>query len=100
VPLNEYQFPPSKIANIQSQLEKLIANNHYLNDAAKQAYRSYLQSYNAHSLKNIFDINALDLKGVCKAFGFAVPIHCNLGTFSFTLSLFCFHISPFVCSCG
>jgi ATP-dependent RNA helicase DDX18/HAS1 len=78
VPLNEYQFPPSKIANVQSQLEKLIEKNYYLNRSAKDGYRSYLQSYASHSLKVIFDVNALDLQKVGRAFGFTVPPQVNL----------------------
>ncbi|KAJ2681366.1 ATP-dependent RNA helicase, partial [Coemansia spiralis] len=45
VPLNEYQFPPHKIANVQSQLEKLVEKNFYLNRSARDGYRSYLQAY-------------------------------------------------------
>lgn len=45
VPLNEYEFPENKIANVQSQLEKLIKSNYYLHQTAKDGYRSYLQAY-------------------------------------------------------
>ena len=31
VPLEEFEFPANKLANIQTQLEKLIAQNYYLN---------------------------------------------------------------------
>jgi ATP-dependent RNA helicase DDX18/HAS1 len=37
-----------------------------------------LQSYASHSLKNIFDVNGLDLQKVAKAFGFSVPPKVNL----------------------
>ena len=63
VPLLEFDFPAKKIVNIQSQLEKLISSNYYLNkvtnvfliqsdtqwktdnvrQSAKDGYRSYLQ---------------------------------------------------------
>lgn len=46
VPLNEYEFPLSRLANVQSQLEKLVAKNYYLHAAAREAYRSYLLAYN------------------------------------------------------
>merc|ERR1712060_864502 len=46
VPLNEYEYPKSKISNVQSQLEKLIEKNYYLRQSAKNAYRSYLLAYN------------------------------------------------------
>lgn len=39
VPLNEYEFPTSKVANVQSQLEKLVAKNYYLHSSARDAYR-------------------------------------------------------------
>ena len=31
VPVVEFEFPSSKIVNVQSQLEKLIGQNYYLN---------------------------------------------------------------------
>ncbi len=30
VPLNEYEFPASKLANVQAQLERLVEKNYYL----------------------------------------------------------------------
>ena len=45
---NEYEFPVEKLANIQDQLMKLIERNYYLNCAAKDGYRSYLQAYASH----------------------------------------------------
>lgn len=78
IPLNEYQFPPSKVANVQSQLERLIEKNYYLNKSAKDGYRSYIQAYASHSLKKIFDVNELDLQKVAKAYGFTVPPSVNL----------------------
>jgi len=76
--LNEYQFPPSKIASVQGQLERLIEKNYYLNQSAKEGYRSYLLAYASHSLKMIFDVTALDLSKVGAAFGFTVPPTVNL----------------------
>lgn len=82
VPLNEYSFPKDKVANVQTQLEKLINKNYYLNQSAKDGYRSYLQAYASYSLKKIFDVNKLDLKKVAKAFGFSVPpkVNISIGT--------------------
>ncbi|KAI4528462.1 DEAD-domain-containing protein [Schizophyllum commune Loenen D] len=81
VPLNEYSFPANKIANVQSQLEKLLQKNYFLHQSAKDGYRSYLQAYASYSLKKIFDVNALDLAKVGKAFGFTVPprVNVNIG---------------------
>ena len=73
VPLNEYEFPTNKLANVQSQLEKLVEKNYYLHSSAKDAYRAYLLSYNSHQLKNIFNVHTLDLTAVAKSFGFVVP---------------------------
>ncbi|KAL9554528.1 ATP-dependent RNA helicase [Mucor bainieri] len=78
VPLNEYQFPNNKITNVQSQLEKLIEKNYYLNQSARDAFRSYLQAYATYHLKHIFDVDSLDLTKVAKAFGFKVPPKVNL----------------------
>ena len=63
------------------QLEKLLQKNYYLHQSAKDGYRSYLQSYASYSLKKIFDVNALDLAKVGKAFGFSVPprVNVNIG---------------------
>ncbi|KAI0724324.1 P-loop containing nucleoside triphosphate hydrolase protein [Cerioporus squamosus] len=81
VPLNEFSFPPEKVANVQSQLEKLLQKNYFLHQSARDGYRSYLQAYASYSLKKIFDVNQLDLAKVGKAFGFAVPprVNVNIG---------------------
>ncbi|KAF8350246.1 DEAD-domain-containing protein [Amanita rubescens] len=78
VPLNEFSFPADRIANVQSQLEKLLQKNYFLHQSARDGFRSYLQSYASYSLKKIFDVNKLDLAKVGKAFGFAVPPRVNL----------------------
>lgn len=81
VPLNEFTFPADRVANVQSQLEKLLQKNYFLHQSARDGFRSYLQAYASYSLKKIFDINALDLAKVGKAFGFAVPprVNVNIG---------------------
>jgi Domain of unknown function (DUF4217) len=73
VPLNEYEFPANKIANIQSQLEKLVEKNYYLHQSARDAYRSYILAYNSHQLKHIFNVHQLNLLAVAKSFGFSSP---------------------------
>jgi ATP-dependent RNA helicase DDX18/HAS1 len=73
IPLNEYEFPDSKIVNVQSQLEKLVARNYYLHKAARDGYRSYIQAYASHSLRECFDVNNLDLVAVAHSFGFETP---------------------------
>ncbi|KAJ7286639.1 hypothetical protein O6H91_Y325700 [Diphasiastrum complanatum] len=78
VPLNEYEFPENKIANVQSQLEKLVEKNYYLHQSARDAYRSYILAYNSHSMKDIFNVHRLDLQAVAASFGFGCPPKINL----------------------
>ncbi|CDI83008.1 ATP-dependent RNA helicase, putative [Eimeria acervulina] len=78
VPLNEYTFPSSKLANVQTQLERLIEKNYYLHKSSRDAYRSYLHAYASHGLKDIFNVYNLDLQRVARAFGFAVPPKVDL----------------------
>lgn len=99
MPLNEYEFPITKVANVQEQLERLVERNYYLHRAARDAYRSYIQayadeqnghnkatarlvfsptlffacSYASHALRDTFNVGALDLLMVAKSFGFATP---------------------------
>ncbi|CCI48540.1 hypothetical protein ABG067_000573 [Albugo candida] len=73
VTLNEYEFPVKKLANVQSQLMKLIEKTYYLHKSAKDAYRGYLLAYASHSLKHIFDVSQLDLQALAKSFGLEIP---------------------------
>ena len=73
MPLIEYDFPRKKLLRIQPQLDKLISQNYYLNKAAKEAYRSFINAYAAHNLRSVFDVQALDLMKLAKGFGFSVP---------------------------
>ncbi|KAL5854615.1 hypothetical protein ACOSQ4_004417 [Xanthoceras sorbifolium] len=78
VPVKEYEFDQKKLANVQSHLEKLVANNYYLNKSAKDAYRSYILAYNSHSMKDIFNVHRLDLQAVAASFCFSSPPKVNL----------------------
>jgi ATP-dependent RNA helicase DDX18/HAS1 len=78
VTLNEYEFPTSKIANVQSQLHSLIEKNYYLNKSARDAYRSYLLAYASHSHREIYNVHELDLQAVGLAFGFSTPPRVDL----------------------
>jgi len=78
VPLEEYEFPHSKIANVQLQLEKLVSKIHYLNQSANDAYSGYLRAYASHSQKDIFDVHQLDLQKVAKALGLLIPPRIDL----------------------
>ena len=79
VPLNEFEFSWSKVSDIQPQLEKLISKNYFLNISAKEAFKSYVRAYESHALKQIFNVQTLDLTQVGKSFGFTVPPHIDLG---------------------
>lgn len=78
VPVKEYEFDEKKMANVQSHLEKLVANNYYLNQSAKAAYRAYLLAYNSHSMKDIFNVHRLDMQAVAASFCFSNPPKVNL----------------------
>ncbi|XP_078698613.1 uncharacterized protein LOC144926050 [Branchiostoma floridae x Branchiostoma belcheri] len=82
VPLNEFEFSWSKIADIQPQLEKLIDKNYFLHKSAMEGYKSYVRAYDAHHLKQIFDVNTLDLTKVALSFGFQVPPSVDLNVAS------------------
>ena len=73
VPLNEYEFPQKKIANVQSQLEKLVEKNYYLHQSARDAYRAYILAYNSHTLKDVYNVHELNLASVALSFGFHRP---------------------------
>lgn len=72
VPLSEFSIQSTKVANIQQQLEKLLSKNYYLNQSAREGYKSYVRAYASHSLK-VFNVQSLDLKKVAKSFGFETP---------------------------
>eukprot|EP00892_Ulva_mutabilis_P001905 jgi/Ulvmu1/11715/UM008_0126.1 len=78
VPLNEYEFPTSKVSNVQSELQRLVEKNYYLNQSARDAFRAYVLAYNSHSLKDTFNVHSLDLAAVAKSFGFEKPPRVNL----------------------
>lgn len=89
--MKEYVFNSKKLANVQSTLvyssflycyleyltqpiasyltqyrvvlqEKMVGKIYHLNTMAKEAYRSYILAYNAHSMKEIFNVHRLDLQ--------------------------------------
>lgn len=89
--MNEYDFPASKVSNVQSELTRLVEKNYYLNQSAKDAYRAYVLAYNSHSLKTIFNVHALDLAAVARSFGFEKPPRVPfLYLLSYLLSVSCF----------
>ncbi|CAF4485963.1 unnamed protein product, partial [Rotaria sp. Silwood2] len=73
VTLSEFEFSWNKIADIQPQLEKLIEKNYFLHLSAKEAYKAYVRAYASHSMKNVYNVEQLDLVKVAYSFGFRVP---------------------------
>nr|GEW76419.1 DEAD-box ATP-dependent RNA helicase 51 [Tanacetum cinerariifolium] len=80
VPVKEYEFKDKKMANVHSQMEKLVGTNYHLNVSAKDAYRSYLLAYNSHSMKDVFNVHRLNMQAVAASFCFSNPpkIHFNV----------------------
>uniref|UniRef100_A0A182TNA7 ATP-dependent RNA helicase n=1 Tax=Anopheles melas TaxID=34690 RepID=A0A182TNA7_9DIPT len=79
VPLNEFEFSWSKIADIQLQLENLMAKNYFLNQSGKLAFKTYVRAYEGHHMKDVFNIANLDLVQVAKNFGFTQPPYVDFG---------------------
>ncbi|CAA0831516.1 DEAD-box ATP-dependent RNA helicase 51 [Striga hermonthica] len=78
VPINEYEFNEKKLPHLQPVLEKLVANNYYLNRSAIEAYKAHIEAYKGRSDKTIFDVHRLDIQGVAAAFGLSCPPRVNL----------------------
>lgn len=51
----------------------MISKNYFLHQSAKEAFKNYVRAYDSHHLKQVFDIETLDLAKVAKSFGFIVP---------------------------
>ncbi|CAF1030851.1 unnamed protein product [Rotaria sordida] len=81
VTLSEFEFSWNKIADIQPQLEKLIEKNYFLHLSAKDAYKAYVRAYASHSMKNVYNVEQLDLVKVAYSFGFRVPPVVDIGVY-------------------
>lgn len=73
IQLLEFEISWNKVANVQTQLEKLVEKNYFLNLSAREAFKSYIRAYDSHGLKDVFNINSLNLIEVAKSFGFTNP---------------------------
>jgi len=61
VPLNESEFPDNKLAQIQAQLEKLIAKNYSCTIGEGRGAAAVPSWYNSHStMKHIFNVHRLE----------------------------------------
>ncbi|XP_055541806.1 probable ATP-dependent RNA helicase pitchoune [Wyeomyia smithii] len=79
VPMNEFEFSWSKIADIQLQLENLLSKNYFLNQSGKLAFKSYVRAYEGHHMKDVFNVGNLDLLQVARNFGFSQPPYVDFG---------------------
>lgn len=50
--------------------------------SAKEAFKSYIRAYDAHHLKDIFNVETIDLAKAASSFGFKVPPAIDLGVAS------------------
>eukprot|EP00914_Ancora_sagittata_P022012 GHVO01043800.1.p1 GENE.GHVO01043800.1~~GHVO01043800.1.p1 ORF type:complete len:504 (+),score=90.60 GHVO01043800.1:22-1512(+) len=78
VPLKEFIFKQTSVPKIQTQFENIIEKNYYLHRSSREAYRTYIHAYAAHSLKDIYNVHKLDLQKTAKAFGFSSPPKVDL----------------------
>ncbi|KAK2962083.1 putative ATP-dependent RNA helicase HAS1 [Blattamonas nauphoetae] len=78
IQMQEFEVKTEKIANVQKTLFDLVESNYYLGKLGREAFRAYLQAYSGHSLKSIFDVYKLDLRGVGNSFGFSEPPKTDL----------------------
>ena len=73
ISVKQYECPSKKkIANIQSQLEKITSSVYHLHVLAHQAYQAYIREYGLRNAK-IFDVLALNIVDLAKSFGLSAP---------------------------
>ena len=70
-----------------------MSKNYFLNMSAKEAYKAYVRAYDSHHLKQIFDVETLDLVKVAKSFGFTVPPAVDLSKY-ILLKILLYHKIP------
>ena len=78
VELNEFEYNEAKLSNVSKQLTKLVDNNYFLSQDAKDAFKSYINAYISHSMKDVFNVNDIDLNKAASAFGLTAPPRLNL----------------------
>lgn len=54
--LNEYEFPVKKVANVQSQLSRLIEKNYYLNKSAREVRGSVVARFGGGAMTAVLGI--------------------------------------------
>ena len=79
-PLQEFKIGEGKLdSKISAEISKLVENNYYLKKGATDAFRSYLQSYASQSMKDVYDVYALDVAKVARSFGLEKAPIVDLG---------------------
>ncbi|VDD79419.1 unnamed protein product [Mesocestoides corti] len=78
VRLVEYEVAASKVADVQSALEKLIASNYFLASSAQEAFKGIVRAYNSSKLR-CFNVNELDLAALAKTCGLEIIPKVELG---------------------
>lgn len=73
VPLIEYRFVWATAFDVQEPLERLVRTNDHLRPLSRLAFKAYVRAYRSHRLKEIFNIETLDMVSAAKAFGMNVP---------------------------
>ncbi|KAK7588121.1 hypothetical protein V9T40_005366 [Parthenolecanium corni] len=79
IPLNEYDISWNKVTDVQNQLQLLISKNYFLHSSAKEAFKSYIRAYDAHHLKEIFNVETIDMGKAALSFGFTSPPAVDIG---------------------
>ena len=75
----EFKFPKLGVTRIQTKIEELVEKNFYLEKLAKDALKSFIQSYNNYSLKEIFDLKKINKSYLFKSFGISPLKKTSLG---------------------
>ncbi|KAJ6234854.1 atp-dependent RNA helicase ddx18 [Anaeramoeba flamelloides] len=70
--LKEFAFPKN-LFDYQKKLEKMVNKTYILYNLAREAYRGFVLAYSAHSRKDCFNIQELDLLKISKSFCFEFP---------------------------
>jgi hypothetical protein len=71
----------SELITQVGEQENIVGENYFLNQSAKEAYRSYILAYNSHAMKDIFNVHDLDMKVLFIKFflnakaQYFVPVH-------------------------
>ncbi|CRG93887.1 ATP-dependent RNA helicase HAS1, putative [Plasmodium gallinaceum] len=78
IPINQFAYDTNKIINIQSHIQSIVTKNFHLHKMAREAFKAYLNSYITYALKDVFDVNNLNLLLASKNFGLEVPPKVDL----------------------